>query len=312
MTPSPVSPTPAIGAINVSGGTGNWSASGQSVASGVPAGAVTGSFSGPHFIEEQELSITYFRYPLFQFNNVSPQDVSLSSTMPVNSTVSGTVSRTMLAYKLTASIKALKSYDRFDTSSYQQPQKFQILATSADALGNTYGDVPQGACGLAGQIITSQKFYNRRPWESSDTEFDQSADGYSFYFEPSALTNGTFSPATNNYLNQNIIFGNFWEMDTNLVERFPELGTAMSWGGGARPYNRNFKGRLTGPYKSPNDTGDYVIELLDDCGRVASNGHHLHDPEIAVGGTWKDATGELNVSSIHYCPNYDRGRHDYS
>lgn len=311
MTPAPVSPTPAIGAINVSGGTGNWTASGQSPASGLPAGAVTGAFSGPHYIEEQELELTYFRYPSFQFVNVSPQDVSLSATMPISTTVSGSVSRTQLAYRLTASVKAVKSYDRYDTSSFQQPQKFQILATSADALGNTYGDVPQGACGLAGQIVTSQKFYNRRPWESTDTEFDQSAEGYSFYFEPSAGSNGEYFPTTTQFVNQNVVFGNFWEMDSRLIQKFPELTFNGYYGTPAIPNNRNWKGRLNGPYKSPNDTGDYVIELLDDS---ANNAHwgHLYNPDLDQVGTWWEATGRLSVSSTNYCQDYDRGRHDYS
>ena len=118
MAPSPVSPTPVIGPVDVSGGTGNWTSSGQAVASGPPAGSVGGSFSGAHYIEEQELTISYFRHPGFQYQSLSPQDVSLSSTFPANNVFSGSVTRTRLGVKVEASVKVTKSYDTFSTSSF--------------------------------------------------------------------------------------------------------------------------------------------------------------------------------------------------
>ena len=310
MAPSPISPTPVIGPIDVSGGTGNWTSSGQAVASGPPAGSVGGSFSGPHCIEEQELTLSYFRYPTFQTQSLSPQDVSLSSTFPASNVFSGSVINTKLGVRVAASVKVVKSYDTFSTSSFQQPQKFQALAASADALGNTYGVVPQGALGPAGQIITSQKFLNRRPWETTDTEVSEQANGYSMVFHPSATPTG-YGPTTMvGFADQHDMFGKFWLMDTRLRADFPGIS---DW-----PYhdryitNINWIGHLGGPFKSPNDSDSYVTALLDDNGLKCSTGRFLYNPDIAVGGTILQAQGELSVSSSNYCPSYTTSRHDYS
>jgi hypothetical protein len=315
MTPSPVSPTPVVGPINVSGGTGNWSSSGQAVASGPPAGSVGGSFSGPHYIEEQEMTVQYYRYPTFQFQNLSPQDISLSATFPVNTVASGSIATTRIACKVEASVKVVKSYDRFNTSSFQQPQKFQVLATSADALGNTYGVVPQGALGPAGKIVTSQKFYNRRAWESTDVEVSEQLTGYSIVFEVSATTRNNAPYYLKSYTptaNPEAIFGQTWASpDWNRDEKYPEIAgyeIAGKW-----KFNYNGAGSMTGPFKSPNDQAQYVIDLLNIQGLNASTGYGLVNPDIAQDSTsLAEARGSLNLSSTHYCPSYDASRHDYS
>ena len=314
MTPSPVSPTPVVGPINVSGGTGNWTSSGQAVASGPPAGSVGGSFSGPHYIEEQEMTVSYYRYPIIQFQNLSPQNLSLSATFPVNTVASGTVTTTRIACKVEASVKVVKSYDRFNSSSLQQPQKFQVLATSADALGNTYGVVPQGAMGPAGKILTSQKFYNRRAWESTDVEVSEQLTGYSICFDPSATSVNNATYYLKSYTptaNPEATFGNFWQAPTICDAKYPEIAGYEI----ANKYKRNFNGvgYMTGPFKSPNDQAQYVTDLLNIQGLNASTGYGLVNPDIAQDSSdLAEARGMLEVSSTHYCPSYDVSRHDYT
>ena len=78
---------------------------------------------------------------------------------------------TILACIITANYSRKKVDAIFSTSSYQQPQKFEFLSVSTDAGGNSYGDVNASCLGPAGDIVTTQPWYYRRPWDaSSDTE----------------------------------------------------------------------------------------------------------------------------------------------
>lgn len=321
MAPSPVSPSPVVGSISVSGGAGDWTVSGQSPASGVPSGSVVGVFSGPHFIEEQTLSIDYFRYPQIQFQSVSPQDMSLSATFPISTVASGSVWSTKLALKLIASVKITKSYDRFSTSSFQQPQKFEVLAASADALGNTYGAVPQGSLGPAGSIRTSQKFYNRRPWDSTDAETNETLNGGTVFYQASSIPNSvggrTYIPRYTSTRNPDFFYGQYWTMDNTTNDKYPEISNnAFGYMGapdGIYVQNIENDGGMIGPYLAANDQTTLAQDILETQGRHCSNGQFLHDWTIATtGSTMEHATGALSLSSVYYCPSYDVSRHDYT
>jgi len=312
MAPSPISPTNISPPVNVSGGTGNVTVSGLSPASGF-VGA-SGSFAGPHCITEQWLSVEYFRAPQYSWENVSPRDFSLSATVPGSTVVSGSPVRTTVWAKVTANVRVSKSYDRFSTSAYQQPQKFTVLATSADANGNTYGAVTQGGLGPAGEIQTSQKFYNRRAWQGTDTEIDHTTDGWTYNFGVSSV-GLTQVPLTNSWCNQETIFGQYWVCHGQTLNKFSELNGAMAWRN-IYPMNTLNDGYLNGPYLAANEQGSFSRDILDKVGNNIADGRRLYNWEIAQTGTsYLKALGQLDQFTREEggpISEYDVSRHDYS
>jgi len=312
MAPSPISPTNISPPVNVSGGTGNVTVSGLPPASGF-IGA-SGSFGGPHCITEQWLSVNYFRAPIYSWQPVSPRDFSLSSTVPTTTVVSGTPWKTGVWAKVTANVRVGKSYDRFSTSSYQQPQKFTVLATSADANGNTYGAITQGGLGPAGEIQTSQKFYSRRAWLATDEEISHTAVGWTYNFGISSV-GSTHFPMTNNWCNQESIFGQYWLADGRTLRKFPELNGEMSWSR-IHPRNCLWDGALFGPYLAANEQGSFSRDILDTVGNGVADGHGLFNWELAEKGTsFGRAHGDLGDftrAEGGAISEYDVSRHDYS
>ena len=310
MAPSPISPTNISPPVNVSGGTGNVTVSGLSPASGF-VGA-SGTFGGPHCITEQWLSVNYFRAPQYSWENVSPRDFSLSSTVPTSTVVSGSPIVTTVWGKVTATVRVRKSYDRFSTSSYQQPQKFTVLATSADANGNTYGALTQGGLGPAGEIQTSQKFYNRRAWLSTDTEIDHTTEGWTYNFGVCSTGTGNFAPGTSPWNNQGKIFGKFWLTHGWTIRKFPEL----PGGHENDPWNTLYDGYLNGPYLAANEQGSFSRDILDKVGNNIADGRNLFNWELAQTGTsYNKALGQLKAFTRAEggpISEYDVSRHDYS
>tara|TARA_R110000765_G_scaffold58853_1_gene114899 strand:+ start:654 stop:1589 length:936 start_codon:yes stop_codon:yes gene_type:complete len=311
MTPAPISPSPVVPLTAVSGGSGNTTVSGISPVSGYQG--PSGIFTGPHFIEEQTLNVDYFRVPSYYFNNVQPTDFSLSAASPMTTHVSGNVQQTSVWARVTASVSIVKNYDRYGTSSYQQPQKFQVLAASADTNGNDYGAVTPGSLGPAGTILTSQKFYNRRPWETTDVETDDTTIAFSYKFNPSGGINGAvYTPGYGqNGEIQSDAFGNHW---LQAAPKFPELWLPAGWLNG---YNNSlWAGRLTGPYLAANDQVVFTEHVLDAVGESIANGNNLYYGPLARQSTdYSIALGRLSsfdTSAGGNNPAYDITRHDYS
>ena len=307
MTPSPITPTPVSPITAVSGGTGDTSVSGLAPVSGYLG--PSGTFTGPHFIEEQFLTIDYWRVPSVGFNNLQPTDVSLSAACPVNTVVSGNVNKTKVWARVTATTRITKSYDRFGTSSYQQPQKFQILSTSADENGNTYEAIPTGCLGPAGTIMTSQMYYNRRPWESTDAEIDYTTNAYTYRFNPSSIANNAFAPQYGYYKDhQERVFNN---ITVEVAKDFEELSTWYN----TTPENANYHGILYGPYRAQNEQSIFVEQILDFVGANIANGYNLYLGDLAKNGTYTEAIGQLSefdTSAGGANPYYLVSRHDYS
>ena len=139
--------TAQVSGINASGDMGSSAYSGMMV-------------SGVFFVETQTLDIDYARVP-----HATVQGHGHALTLSGYS-ASGGVGGTDLTVLVQAGYKVEKVTGQFYTSSFLQTQKFEIQAASADINGNTYGpSAPTAsALGPAGKIITTQKWYNRRPW----------------------------------------------------------------------------------------------------------------------------------------------------
>ena len=308
MAPIPVTPTNVNPSYPVSGGSGNTTVSGLSPASGF-VGA-SGQFSGPHYIEEQSLTVNYWRVPSYSFNRVQSTDFSLSSASPTDTVVSGNVQKTMVWAKVTATTRAVKSYDRFNTSSYQQPQRFEILSTSADVNGKTYGVVSNGTLGPAGTINTSQKFYLRRPWESSDVEIDYTTQGYTYSFEPIPIYGGWSSTYSPWRTSQSDLVN---DVTIEAIDKFPELNWQLE---DVRINNAMLEGILYGPYLAANEQTSFVEDVLDFCGNGISNGQYLYNGDLATSSVdYQAAKGRLadfDTSAGGANPYYLTSRHDYS
>ena len=142
--------------------------SGSQPASGTPVGA----FSGPWCIEEQSLNMSYWRVPKFYFNSVTA--VSLSS-------LTGTwdnANSTSLRYFVNASYRMSYSTEQFETSAWQQNQKFQVDPVSSDSYGTSYGSLTASSLGPAGNISTAVPYYSRRPWNNAtDSTIYESVNG---------------------------------------------------------------------------------------------------------------------------------------
>tara|TARA_R110000824_G_scaffold232550_1_gene420657 strand:+ start:222 stop:1280 length:1059 start_codon:yes stop_codon:yes gene_type:complete len=179
---------PALSRADLGGSTGPGgisTLSGTGPASGVSG---VGSFSGPFYVEEQQLTINYKRVPFFKFGHGS---LNLSA---------GNLNPEILATHLIESVLPLvikrKVYDWYETSSYLQLQRFSVYSTSEDYTGMTYGEPAAGALGVAGLIITTQPYYFRRDWTDQDTIDSASwnSPGVSDFgqFEPNPLVNCQF------------------------------------------------------------------------------------------------------------------------
>jgi hypothetical protein len=148
--------------------------SGMEPVSGINA---SGDASGPWFIEEQTLNFVYSRVPNVAYNPASGLSLDLDSAA-----ASYDVANTCLVLKGRAKYSVKKSYKFFDSSGYQQGQKFEVVATSSDYLGQSYGTPSAGTFGPAGEINTTQKYYNRRHWDAStDAEIHDSVRFLSVY-----------------------------------------------------------------------------------------------------------------------------------
>ena len=153
-------------------------------ASGPPATPLSGTMSDPTLsgswsVEHQDLTIDYVRVP---------RGWCASTTCSLSgATATHVIQDTHLIVRAAANYSKRKVYGSYSTSSYQQPQKFQVNAVSADHLGNTYGDLSGGASGTAmgpaGTIVSYQPWIQRRSWDSSiDSEVTRTMPaGYTFW-----------------------------------------------------------------------------------------------------------------------------------
>tara|TARA_R110002020_G_scaffold401810_1_gene612005 strand:+ start:1694 stop:2671 length:978 start_codon:yes stop_codon:yes gene_type:complete len=156
--------SPVSKAANLGSNPGYLTFSGTGPVSGVSG---VGYFSGPFYVETQELTYSYKRVPYFSFSH---GNISLSSMNEELNTWS-----TVLLVKISkALVRKEKVYDWYETSSYIQPQRFTVYSASADETGQTYGTPAAGTMCVGGLVDTTQPWYFRRPWDASlgDNESD--------------------------------------------------------------------------------------------------------------------------------------------
>lgn len=130
--------------------------------------------NGPWAIEQQSMQIDYVRIP----------DGKLTAETFGLSAVTGTftVKSTALAIRVTAQYSKVKSYTNYNTSSFTQAQKFNIIGSTTDSYGNSYGTVSGLILGPAGSIVTQQPYIHRRAWtDTIDEPLLDQATCYSYW-----------------------------------------------------------------------------------------------------------------------------------
>jgi len=257
------------------------------------------SLSGAWMIEHQDLEMRYVRVP---WADVSATNLTLDS-----GSISHRIAATRLAIAVKANYTKRRTYGSYSTSSYQQGQKFQVNAVSADHMGNTYGDLSAiggasggTAMGPAGTIITYQPWMQRRRWDDSiDTETSKSVDGYLFYVQRTMCNGINHLGSVNS-------------------EYMTDFEGAATWGGGlgsfyksqyltvgaaARLQIHNSWYSIPGVYSTDKETTAAIFTLIDQMGNQVTMQDLMAEPTSHGIGVPPSNEG---------FPEYNINRHDYT
>ena len=303
----PVNPTPApsptaVDSKVVGGGTASFTVSGgaQNAASGE-----VGALSGPYAVETQSMTITYTRMPIAYEGAVYP-DISLSS---IN--FGQAIGKTFLLAKVECSYSKIKDYSTYETSSFQQSQKFEVFAASADTSGQSYGDINASCLGPAGNIITAQPYYRRTYWDdNTDTEVNRHMIGYNFVpvrrdDVPGALVfSGVTYQSSENLMGEFLLTaitgGRFSTIRNQLGEIASETYIYNGpWGGDYQ---------LNGGYSTSQESLAQMIIFINNMGdRCRVFDHYNSPPTVTI-----NSNGSQNAVFDQGFAEYDKNRHDFT
>ena len=257
------------------------------------------SLSGPWMVEHQDLTVDYVRVP---WGTVSATTCTLNEM-----SMSHRVAATRLALAVRANYSKRKIYGSYNASSFQQSQKFQINAVSADHKGNTYGDLSAiggasggTAMGPAGTIITYQPWMQRRAWDDSiDTEINRAADGYLFFVRRNSCDGLKHLGSVNS------------EFMTDFEGHAVYPGAPGSFLQGQyltqdsdahlQVYGSHYS--LPGAYSTDKETTAEIFTLIDQLGTIVVNSDLMAEPTTDGNGVpgFGEGFAEYNIS-----------RHDYT
>ena len=269
--PTPIVPQPP-----------DYPSSGLGPISGSPG--TDNTFSGPFFIEKQTMNIDYARVPLGQLSSCVVSLSSVAVTEKVNNTVIVAIVR--------AAYSSRKSYKSYDSSTYQQPQKFEVLAGSADAQGNTYGDITASTMGPVGSIVTKAEWYYRVPWQDYHVEVNNTNRGFTFY----AVERDDAASSTVNCVP-------YMEDFKKTLINSKEAGTLTSnYDVDIFTYHNPYF--MPGGYATANESLWQIIDFIDDMGTIMTN-EQLFKRKATH-------TEDGLIYPDQGLAQYDTTRHDYS
>jgi len=303
--PAPISPDPQGGQTAVSGGLG-FGTSGMPPASGSTFSSSAFDTSGPWYIETQRMSFNYVRHPgSIGRSTLNANAFGLSGTMPFNgNTVSGYPNASIIHGIVAANAKGFSSTDFHNTSAYQQPQRFTIVASNQDLNNADMGTITSGCLGTMGQITTSQRYYKRRLLEydrvnmSSTDEMYHENLGEGFTFQTSANN----SPFDALYDYRGFIMGNYggwtpWK-DLNNLWSLSEMYFGI---GGMAPLLYSY-GQYSPSQEIVQDTWSVLDRIGDRLGGAYQGGTQL----------WVHPPPSFGDGLADSLPHYTNTRHDYS
>lgn len=268
----------SLSSVPVSGGPSNLSGT-----PGDPFGI--SPTSGPHAVERQTLNISYVRVPV---GNLQSYTLGLSSA-----TTTYTHKSTYLQCRLTATYSMKKSYAFYNSSSYQQPQKFDVVGTSSDAEGNTYGTLNASSLGPQGDVVTLQPWFKRVPWDSAIHE--ESASSVDAYTCRIYSTSAQFGTGLGYGFSMEDSFADF---DKSFLPGYYPGSFLPGWDGGPFPADGKIQGTiysLPGTYATTQETIQKMIQMID-----------------GIGAKVRSKTVFDNLGSQTGILKYDEDRHDYS
>jgi hypothetical protein len=249
-----------------------------------PASGNSGIFSGPFLIEEQSLNYNYCRVPEALYASATYSLSSYAQTMNVG--------QTLLALQCYADYTRRKSTEHFDTLNWQQNQRFKVLSVSADPYGNEYGTVSGGTFGPAGAVVTTQKYYMRRPWKDADTEVTRTAHGFNFFMSDALAPYVLQVPHAANGGSQVYAMNNFEPFATHSWLRGTSLdGARGTWAnnlpggpqGTLHPgaenavWDMGWLGQKTGPWMPTQDNTTDVYIVTDALGVMVKDSRLVRD-----------------------------------
>ena len=264
-------------------------ATGTISTSGAPGATDT---SGPFLIERQSMTIDYSRIPYGAFN-FTPSSTTLSGVSGTSHHVYGT----KLVAEVRATYSRKKSYDFFSTTAFQQPQKFEILALSADDKGTTYGNTNASAMGPQGSVITKKEFYKRTPWiDGIHTEVTRSVQGRTYY-ATEVGNGGVTATVDSDGLAQDF---NAWMIHEGMEGSFLRWNSRLPAGGGGYI--------IYGRYNTSKESLRKIRQFIDDIGLDITREVLFDNPATPHPASRLDyprAIPDLGFAE------YDAGRHDY-
>ena len=133
-------------------------------ASGTIASGILQPLSGPWYVETQTLDIYYVRVP------AESAASSVTTTLTGSQTADTATNFTHVVYYAVANYDTVVQYQNYSTSSFQQPQLFEINAASGDINGVTYGNITASTMGAMGNIQTTQPFMRRTPYTGASSQ----------------------------------------------------------------------------------------------------------------------------------------------
>jgi hypothetical protein len=221
------------------------------------------------------------------------------------------IGKTFLLAKVECSYSKVKDYSTYETSSFQQPQKFEVYAASADSSGQSYGSINASCLGPAGNIITAQPYYRRTYWDdNTDTEVNRHMVGYNFV------------PVKRDDVPGGLIFsGVSWQGSEDFMGDFAKtasVGTLYStirnqagtyasepyvttqpWGGDYQ---------LNGGYSTSQESLAQMIIFINNMGDRCRVFDHYNDPPTVTFTAWGAQTPVLDQGFAEY----DKNRHDFT
>ena len=243
--------------------------------------------SGPFLIEKQSLNIDYWRVPNghMDFNSSS---VTLSGVSGTSYHVYGT----SLVANVNASYSRKKSYDFYSTTSFQQPQKFEILALSADSKGTTYGNTNASTLGPMGAIVSKTDWYKRVPWiAGTHTEVSRKISAKTYF----ATENPKYSTSTTVDSDGLETKNEAWFINAELAGTFMGDNSKQP---GMAAWNYQIPGR----YNTAKESLRKVRQFIDDMGQDVTTSGLYANPANTV---------QQHVAQDQGFSEYDTSRHDY-
>jgi len=254
--------------------------------------------SGDFYVRTQSLDFDYVRHAHPGWNP------SITLTLS-GFTATRNPNHSDLVVLVRASTRVQKVNAAYGTSSFVQPQKFQINSVSSDPDGNSYGTTVLAAnrFGPMGTCLTRQIYYERRPWDpSKDIEYNYNIQGSNVGYGTSSgsFTQWRIYPQTQ-YMN----------LLANNYNRFADqwLNPVVSW----EP--RVFEERascylMRGAYSyAKENTGGAtpVHSTITQVGQEIASQNLVAVPPINSEGFTN-----LQPADIIGIPNYDPNLHDYT